>query len=98
MNGAVDNRRLLAYVLHDVDFAAARPSHSVEVISEHPKRGPHALSIGDAAACFEASVSLRKLSLSLHARRGVVAAHAVTSFVFLSQGLYDEVAILKLRI
>src|SRR5712692_7988776 len=32
--------RVLAEVLHDVDLTALRPAHFIDVLAEHPKRGP----------------------------------------------------------
>src|SRR5580693_3720057 len=66
VNRAVDNRRFLANVFHDVDLATGRPTCFVDVIAQHPERWPHALARRNFDACFEAPVRLRKLSRSLH--------------------------------
>ena len=41
MDRAVDDGRVLAEVLHDVDLAARGPPDLVDVLAEHPEGGPH---------------------------------------------------------
>src|SRR5215469_6691327 len=62
VNRAVDERRFLADIFHDVDLAALRPSALTDVVAEHPESGPDALTAGNLNAGFEASVFARELA------------------------------------
>lgn len=71
MHGAVDQRRLAADVLQDVDFAAGRPPGGADVVAEHPERRPDTLAFGDLDARLEAAIGPARLALGQQARRGV---------------------------
>src|SRR4051794_2398427 len=62
MHRAVHGCRLAADVLHDVDLASLWPADDVDVRSEHPERGPHALTARDLDACFELAIRAREQS------------------------------------
>jgi len=94
MDCAVNQRGLLADVLHDVDFAAAGPAGLFDVVAQHPERRPNALSARNFDARFESSIGLRKFAQGLQARGSVVSGDAVSSGIFLLQYFDDQVSIL----
>ncbi len=44
VHSAVHNGRLPADILHNINFAAFRPTHGGNIVAEHPESWPHALS------------------------------------------------------
>ena len=89
VHAAVDDVRLLADVLHDVDLAACGPAHSGDVLPQQPERRPEALSIGNLDARLETAVGLVELVLGENSAGGVLGAQ-----VRLLDGLDDQVAVL----
>src|SRR3974390_483689 len=59
-NCAVNNPRLFADVLLDVDFATIGPVRFVDIAAKHPERWPDSLPAWDLDACLETSVGLRE--------------------------------------
>src|SRR5260370_6955108 len=64
----VDGARLLADVLHDVDFAARGPADGPDVVAKHPEGGPHSLPRGGFDPRFQAAITLVKETLCFHPR------------------------------
>src|SRR4051812_7398796 len=58
VEGTVYFRRLETDVLHDVDLAARRPSNSGDVVAQHPKGRPDALSVRNLYTCLKSPVPL----------------------------------------
>ncbi len=58
MDSSVNGSRLAPYVLHDVDFTAARPTNSriMDVGSKHPESGPNPLPEGHLDTAFNSSI------------------------------------------
>src|SRR5437764_15469124 len=71
VNGAVNQTRFFADIFHDVDLAAGGPAGFVDVVAQHPKCRPDALSARNLDAGLEAAVGLRKFAKCLQARRSV---------------------------
>ncbi len=90
--------RFAADVFHDVDLAARRPADFVDVVAEHPERGPDSLSIGNFDAGFEASVGLIEFALRVQARGGVVASHAVGASVGFLERDHFQIAVLDVQV
>src|SRR5215472_10008492 len=85
---------LLADVLHDVDLAAGGPADGIDVVTEHPERGPDSLPGRNLDASLEAPVGLREVGGGLQAGRGVAAGDTVGAGVVLLEHVDDEVSIL----
>ncbi len=66
MNRMEDRLRGLGDVLHDVDFAAIRPTPVGRVCRHEPERGPRAFRERQLHARLETSVRLRKFSTCGH--------------------------------
>src|SRR5581483_6524677 len=60
--------------LHDVDLAALRPAHGIDIRAKHPERRPDPFAIRQLDARFDAAASKRKESLGLDASGSVIAA------------------------
>src|SRR5580698_2035091 len=90
--------RLFADIFHDVDLAAVRPRHLVDVCAEHPERWPDSLSPRNLDSGLESSIRLRKFPRGLQARRSVVAHHSLGAGVLLLENFDNEVAILLVGI
>src|SRR6202030_4199710 len=63
-----------------------------------PKRGPHALSFGDADPRFEFSIFLREKFRRLQPRRCVFAGYAIRPREFFLPGLDHQIALLHARV
>src|SRR5262249_34785274 len=93
VHGSIDRGRHEPDILHDVDLAAGRPTHRVDVGTEGPDRGPGAISSRDLRAHLDATISECGLALRGQAGRGdLVALPEVAA------GLDDEVSILDARV
>jgi hypothetical protein len=90
---AVDGGGLFADVLHDVDFAALGPADRIDVVAEHPERGPDALAVRDFDAGLEAAESLRVEPLRFEASGRVFASDVVGAFVIFFACGDDEIAV-----
>src|SRR4029078_13081618 len=90
MNGSVNDRRLPTDVFHNVDLAAAGPGGGVYVISQHPKRRPKALTIGNPEARFEPSVLCCEFTFGSQTRRSVIACHVVDAGIPFLNGFDDQ--------
>src|ERR1043166_3276585 len=73
VKGAVRDGRLAPDILHDIDFAALRPTGRIDVHAEHPEGGPESLAAWDTNPCLEAAVRLREESPGLEPGRRVPA-------------------------
>src|SRR5262249_37189022 len=71
MDRAMDGCWLTPNILHDVDFATLRPPHHINILTQHPKRGPDSLARRDLDACLHASIGQGKLSLGDQASRSI---------------------------
>src|SRR5436190_1897904 len=94
MERAVNNRRLAADILHDVDLAAVGPPGGTDVVAQHPKRRPYALAVGNLQACFKSTVGLRELVSRQQPRGSVIPSYVVTAGISFFQRLYNQRAIL----
>src|SRR5689334_13375667 len=56
MYGPVYSRWLPPNVLHNVDLSTSRPADCVDVVTQHPERGPDALSAWDLDSSFETAI------------------------------------------
>src|SRR5437016_9948661 len=86
MKSAMNDRRLLTDVLHDVDLAAIGPVRSVDVVTQHPKCRPNTLAVGNLNPRLKPSVGLAELILSKQSCRSVVATYAIRP----GQGFLDR--------
>src|SRR4030095_11898108 len=77
MNGSVNDCGLPADVFHYVDLTAGGPGGGVNVISQHPKRRPKALTKGNPEARFEPAVLSREFAFGSQTRRSVIACDIV---------------------
>ena len=73
VEGAMQDARLLATVLHDVDLAAVRPAHLLEVGPQQPERRPDPLPHRELDARLEPAARLLEEALRVDAARRVVA-------------------------
>src|SRR5207248_11156971 len=62
---------LVPDLLHDVDLATPWPSHSRDVVTQHPERRPQPLPARNLHACLDPAVLPRAQPLRLEPRRGV---------------------------
>src|SRR5258706_9996721 len=77
MKSAVNDRRFLTDVFHDVDLAASGPSRGADVVAQHPKRRPDALAVGNLYSRLKTSVGLAELIPGQQSRRSVITSEAV---------------------
>ena len=63
----MDRAGLLAYVFHDVDFAALGPANGTDVIPKHPEGGPHSLPCRNLDARLKAAKGVAEEALSFQA-------------------------------
>src|ERR1700682_1420545 len=86
MESGMNNRRLFADVFHDVDLTAIGPAGCINVVAQHPKCRPDALTKGNLDARFKPSVGLRELIPGKQSRRSIVASYVIrTSEGFLER-------------
>src|SRR5688572_17015758 len=90
MKCPMGNRRQLANVFHNVDLAAPWPAYGINIVSQHPKCGPKALSIRDLDAGFKPPVRLRELLLCEESCRGIAARYVVGASVVFLYGRYNQ--------
>src|ERR1700694_4265789 len=62
MHCSMDSTRLGSNVFHDVNLAAGRPAHGINICAEHPERRPEPLAAWNFDASFDAAVSPRPLA------------------------------------
>src|ERR1022692_3032125 len=67
VNGPMNDGRLLPDVLHDVDFAATRPTDRRDVVSDGPESRPDSFAKGDPGPCLNFPVLGRETDLCLQA-------------------------------
>ena len=77
MKSAMNDRRLLADIFHDVDLAAVRPVSSIDVVTQHPKCRPDTLAVRNLNSRFKPSVSLAELILGEQSCRSVIASYVI---------------------
>src|SRR4029077_19727742 len=80
-------------IFHDVDFAAGRPANGIDVVTEHPERGPDSLAFWDLETRLETPVGLGEVSSSLKPSRGVVSSNPVGARECFLKYRNDEIAI-----
>src|SRR6266853_14229 len=98
MNRAVNDRRFLPDVFHDVNFAATWPSHRAAIIAQHPECRPHSLPVWNLDARFKATILLFKLAGGLHPRRSIVARDTVGPGICFLECGDNQRTILNLRV
>src|SRR3989442_12321433 len=77
MKSAVNDRRFLSNIFHDVDLAAVRPASSTNIVTQHPERRPDALAVRDFDSRFKPSVGLAEFILGKQSCRSVVASYVI---------------------
>src|SRR5689334_8210702 len=98
MKSAMNYRRLLADVLHNVDLAAVGPMNSIDVITQHPECRPDALAKRNLDSCFEAAIGLAELVLREHSGRGVGASYVVSAGKSFFYRFDDQRTVFKMRV
>src|SRR5438105_9179697 len=98
MHAAVNDRGLLADILHHIDLAACGPSGFVDIITHHPEGWPHSLALGYLDSSLEEPILLLKQAGRLHPSGSVIASDAIRAGIFLFVGDYDKLAILHVHI
>src|SRR5437879_4195234 len=99
MERTVDRARLLADVLHDIDFGTLGPTNGSDIVAKHPESGPHSLPFRNFDARFETAIGLAEKALGLEASRSVITRNAIGGIgVGFTQSSDDEDAALHLRI
>src|SRR5260370_31046834 len=78
MKSAMNDRRFLTNVFHDVDLAAGGPAGGTHVVTQHPKCRPKTLAVRDPNARLEPSIGLTELILSEQSCRSVIASYVVS--------------------
>src|ERR1700704_5017159 len=73
MKSAVHDRRFLPDVFHDVDLAAIGPACGIDIVAQHPKGRPQALTVRYLESCFKSSIGLAELIPGEQSGRSVVA-------------------------
>ena len=81
MNGSVYGRRFLPDILHDVYLATIGPAKFFDVVAQHPKGRPHALTGSDSDARLKSSIGLGEFAHGLEPCRCVLPAPAVRPWV-----------------
>src|SRR5437660_10782285 len=77
MKSAMNNRRLLADIFHDVDLTAVGPMNSIDIVAQHPECRPDALAKRNLDPRFETAIGLAELGLREQSGRGIVATNFV---------------------
>ena len=72
MDRAVRRARRVPDVFHNIDFAAAGPADSSDVVAHHPDRGPNSLASRQLRAHFDAAVLPRDFAQRFDRGGGVV--------------------------
>src|SRR5947207_4131329 len=98
MKSAMNNRRLLADIFHDVDLATLGPARCIDVRTQQPKCRPDALAIRNPNSCFKPSIGLAEFILSEQPGRSVVATNFVRAGESLLYRIGDQRTILKVRV
>src|SRR5947207_9650886 len=73
MKSAMNNRRLLADIFHDVDLATVGPVRGRDVRTQQPKCRPDALAMWNPDSCLKPAIGLAEFILSEQPGRSVVA-------------------------
>src|SRR6516164_9807699 len=76
MDRGMDSCRFTTNILHDIDLATLRPAYLINILTQHPERGPDPLARRYLHACLNAAIAEGKLSLGDQAS-GSVAARAI---------------------
>src|SRR5258706_818156 len=98
MEGAMNDRRFPANILHDVNLAAVWPASGVDVVTQHPKCRPDTLPVRYLDPCLKPSVGSAELVLSEQSCRRVVAGYAVRPGKRFLEHLDYQPAIIDIRV
>ena len=98
MKSAINNRRLLADIFHDVDLATVGPVRGRDVRTQQPKCRPDALAIWNPDSCLKPPIGLAEFILSDEPRRSVVAGDAVGPGKRLLYRFNDQRPAIEMRI
>src|SRR5437588_580310 len=79
MKCAMNDRRFLTDIFHDVDLAASWPAGGTDVVTQHPESRPDTLAVRDLNSRLEPSVGLTELIPGEQSCRCVVASYTVSS-------------------
>src|SRR2546430_2148857 len=98
MKSAMNNRRLLADIFHDVDLATVGPVRGIDIRTQQPKCRPDALAIRNPDSCLKPSIGLAEFILSEQPGRSVVATNFVRAGESFLYRIDDQRTILKVRV
>src|SRR5260370_2353692 len=95
MHGAMNDRRLLADIFHNVNLAAQGPSHRADIVTQHPESRPQTLAVGDFDSSFKAPIGLPKRSLRFQPCRSVITRNTIGSRKGFVKRLDNQIAVLQ---
>src|SRR5947207_12020104 len=98
MKSAMNNRRLLADIFHDVDLATLGPARCIDVLTQQPICRPDALAVRSPDSGFKPSIGLAEFILSEQPGRSVVASCVVSAGKSFLDRIDDERAVLHMRV
>src|SRR2546430_15606656 len=98
MKSAMNNRRLLADIFHDVDLATVGPVRGIDVRTQQPKCRPDALAIWNPDSCLKPSIGLAEFVFCKKSGRSIVAFNSVGPGESFLERLDDEEASFLIRV
>src|SRR6185503_19413741 len=98
MKCAVNDRRFLTDILHDVDLATVGPVNNIYVVAQQPERWPNALAVGNPDTRFKSSKRLAEFVFGEQSGRSVLTSYFIRPNKRFFESFDYQSAVLKMRI